>query len=165
MRIREGDNLPNDYTMFVLVTLHLFKNAHRYFGLTSPTDMQMNLIEELSTSTFSREEAVAEFKDASLKIRNISTLKNQNRVSEQLDKVKELKKEYGSLRNISDLTGVSLKTVHKWCTAPVTTLKKRVELSKLRRRDNEDFLLQDSISFAHPCKKYNGNRYFRNTIK
>ena len=45
LRVREGDPLPSDYTMFMLVTLHLFKNAHRYFNLSSPSDLHIKLLE------------------------------------------------------------------------------------------------------------------------
>ena len=165
LQVREGEKLPSDYAMFVLVTHHLFCNAHRYFGLPSPTDLQLKLLEERAISNESRNQIVEEFKSANKKIRNICTLKNQNRVTEQASKVLEMKSEFGSLRNIADVSGVSLKTVQKWCTAPSTKPKRRVELSKLRRQELEEFYNQDSISFAHPCKKYDGKRYLRYTLE
>ena len=165
LRVREGEKLPNEYSMFVLVTMHLFKNAHRYFGYTSPSELQAGLMEEIALSNESKEQILSQFKEANQKIRNIGTLKSQNRIDEQMNKVREIKEEYGSLRKISDLTGVSLKTVHKWCTSRNTKVKKRVELAEKRRKEFEQFLLQDTVTFAHPCKKYDGIRYLRNTVE
>ena len=164
LRVREGERLPSEYSMFVLVTYHLFKNSHRYFGFSQPSELQQKLIECNSISDETKQNVLADFKEASRRIRDIGTLKSQNRVDEQQQRVKEIKNDFGSLRHISSITGVSLKTVAKWCTVPTASVKKRVELSKLRREEYEEFLNQDSISFAHPCKKYDGRRYLRYTM-
>ena len=52
------------------------------------------------------------------KLREISTLRRQNRIREQQVKVSELKHIHGSYLGISRESGIPLKTVHGWCSIP-----------------------------------------------
>ena len=85
-------------------------------------------------------------------------------MDEQQRLVDELKGSYHSLRNVSFMSGISLKTVHNWFSLPKEKTHKSSDLANLRRKEFEQFLLQDSISFAHPCKKFNGKRFLRDTL-
>ena len=48
----------------------------------------------------------------------IRSLKRQNWIKEQQEKVHKLKEEYGSYRAIKQLTATPLKTLHEWCSLP-----------------------------------------------
>ena len=157
-------SLPKSHAMFVLVTAHLLRNAHTYFGLCKPSNLQKKILENCEITPECKEKIIQDFKDANKKVRSVRTLKYQNRLNEQIAEVEELKQMYGSYRNISKVSGVPVKSVYKWCSAPKDKLKRRIELSQLRKKEYEQFLLQDSISFAHPCKKYSDKRYLRHTL-
>ena len=87
--------------------------------MDKPSDMQRHFLSSSALSYKStRDELVEEFKEANLKIREIGNLKGQNRITEQQRLVGELKESYQSYRNISFVSGISLKTVHKWCSLP-----------------------------------------------
>ena len=158
---------PKQHSMFVLVAAHLLKNSHLYFNMQRPSELQCKILESKSISVETKEKMFGEFKEANRKIRNVRTLKYQNRIEEQKAEIESLRKEYGTLKNIADVSGIPVKTVYKWCTEGKgnNKVKKRVELSKLRRQEYESFLLQDTISFPHPCKKYSGKRYLKYTIE
>ena len=77
----------------------------------------------------------------------------------------ELKEDYQSYRKMAFLSGISVKTIHGWCAEPKDKIHKSKEMSNLRRKKFENFLLQDTISFAHPCKKYAGKHFLRDMLE
>ena len=155
----------DDHGLFCLVAAHLLKNAHRYFCLKEPSDLQMRVLEGKILSETTRQKVIEEFKEANRKLRVIGDLKCKNRITEQQNLVDELKGNYHTYRNLASMSGISLKTVHSWCTLPKEKKHKGTELSKLRRQEFEEFLKQDSISFCHPSKKYSGKRFLRDTFE
>ena len=124
-----------------------------------PSELQLKLLEDKSISEDTKEQIVQEFKDVNRKVCEVNQMKTKNRVEEQMKMVSELKGEFGSYSSISKIAGISKKTVIKWCSEKKENMKKRVELSNLRRLEYEQFLSQDTISFEHPCKKYAGKRF------
>ena len=90
---------------------------------------------------------------ANRQVREIGDLKDRNRLAEQQQLVSKLKEDYKSYRQIALMSGISLKTVHNWCSIPKQKLHKSTELAKLHWAEFEQFLIQDKISFAHPSKK------------
>ena len=162
--LRVRGHFPNDHSMFVLVAAHLLRNAHQYFGLSKPSQLQSKILQSKAISDKTKNKIIEDFKEANKKVRGVRTLKYQSRVTEQSAKVDELKQTYGSYRSIADASGIPVKTVYKWCSKPKDKQTKRIELANLRRQEYEQFLMQDSVSFPHPCKKYSGNRYLRHTI-
>ena len=161
---RARQYLPNQHFLFVLVMAHLLRNAHTYFNMEKPSDMQLKVLQEKSISDELKDNVVKEFKDVSKMVREVKDMKGHNRLKEQKDKVLALKGQYGTFENISKLTGISKKTVFKWCSSPKESVKRRVELSNLRRAEYEKFLSQDTISFESPCKKMAGKRFLIRTI-
>ena len=78
--------------------------------------------------------------------------------------VTELKENFQTFRNISFASGISLKTVHNWCALPKKKEHKAKALADLRKKEFENFLLQDQISYEHPSKKFSGKRFLRDTL-
>ena len=66
---------------------------------------------------------------------------------------------------MSMMSGIALKSCHSWCARPKVKKHKSSELCKLRKKEFEAFLLQDSISYAHPSKKFAGKRFLRDTLE
>ena len=95
----------------------------------------------------------------------MSDLKGKNQLAEHQQLVDELKSDYQTFRNISFMSGISLKTVHNWCSKLKAKVHKASELARLRREEFQRFLLQDSISFAHPSKKFAGKWFLRDTLE
>ena len=77
--------------------------------------------------------------------------------------VSKLKQDIGVYREISSVSGVSLKTVHHWCVAPKNRKHKGTARADLRREEFTNFLMQDTITFSHPCKKYAGKKFLMHT--
>ena len=163
--LRARNVLPNEHGLFCLVVAHLLKNAHHYFKLKSPSDFQTNILEQNSISENTKNRLVAEFKEANRKIRHIGSLKNKNWLKEQEELVCKLKNHYPSFRKIARASGISLKSVHNWCSQPKGKVRKMSALAQLRKDEFECFLLQDSISYAHPSKKYVGKRFLHDTLE
>ena len=42
---------------------------------------------------------------------------------------------------------------------------KATELAQLQKKEFEDFLMHDTISFEHPSKKFSGKRFLRDTLE
>ena len=162
--LKARESLPKDHGLFCLVVSHLLKNAHRYFSLEHPSELQTSLLEE-KISEVTKQKFIEDCKDVNRKVREIRALKSQNRVCEQKELVNELKLNYHSLRNMSFLSGISVKTVHSWCSLPKAKQHKSTELRDLRMAEFEAFLNQDTISFEHPSKKYSGKRFLRDTLE
>ena len=163
--LKARDGLPKEHSLFCLVVGHLLKNAHRYFKLHSPTELQKHIMHDKSISDANSDVDLDESKNANKKLRMINELKGKNRIHEQQELVNEMKENYQTFRNIVSVSGVSLKTVHSWCSIPKQKVHKGKELSKLRRAEFIDFLSQDTISFEHPCKKFSGKRFLRDTLE
>ena len=132
--------------------------------MDKPSEMQSKLLEECSLSESTRETVISNFKEVNKKMREIGDLKGKNRVKEQQQLVAQMKENYHTYRNLSRMSGISLKTVHSWCAEPVKKINKCTEIANLRKKEFEQFLIQDTISFAHPCKKYSGKRFLRDTL-
>ena len=164
--LKARESLPHDNQgLFCLVVSHLLRNAHRYFGMESPSDMQMCILEKNSVSQNTREDIISNFKNASKKLREVCDFKKKNRIPEQQKIVSELKESYQSYHNISFMSGVPLKTVHSWCSIPKIKTNKASELAQKRKDEYIRFLNQDCISFAHLSKKYSGKRFLRDPLK
>ena len=63
------------------------------------------------------------------------------------------------------MSGISLKSVHTWCSRPKQKIHKSSQIANARKQEFKGFLLQDSISFEHPGKKYAGKRFLRDTLE
>ena len=163
--LKARDSLPTDHGIFCLVVSHLLKNAHRYFNLEKPTDIQTFLLSDQNVSEVTKSDMIGKFHEANKKIRQAGDLKCKNRISEQQKIVSELRDEFHTYRNMASVSGISVKTVHIWCALPKKRIHKASALSKLRREEYEEFLLQDTISFAHPAKKFAGQRFLRDTVE
>ena len=66
---------------------------------------------------------------------------------------------------MSRMSGISVKSIHNWCSAPENKQHKAKEMAEKRKKEFETFLLQDSISYEHPSKKYSGKRFLRDTLE
>ena len=163
--MKARDSLPNDHGLFCLVMAHLLKNAHRYFHLEVPSEIQQKVLESRMVSDATKEKVIQNFKDVSKQIQHVRDLKSKNRLSEQQEVIAKLKKNYHSFRNLSFISGVSLKTVHSWCSKPEKKIHKGKEMANERKKEFERFLLQDNISYEHPSKKYNGKCFLRDTLE
>ena len=165
MVFKPRESLPSDHGLFCLVVAHLLKNAHRYFNMESQSEFQCNVLEEKSVSESTRRNLLESFHKANKQIREIGDLKCKNRVSEQQKLVGELRDSFKSYRKLSVVSGIPLKTVHNWCSLPKVKVHKSKLLSQQRRSEFQQFLLQDSISYAHPSKKFAGKRFLRYTME
>ena len=125
--------------------------------------MQLRVIEDKNVT--SGENVIDKFKEANKKLCEVGDLKCKKWLVEQQKLVAELKEEYQSFRNMASLSGISLKTVHGWCSLPKPKIHKAKALSQLRKDEYERFLWQDTISFAHPGKKFAGKRFLRDTLQ
>ena len=130
--LKARGSLPNEHGLFCLVLGHLLKNAHRYFQLDCPSDIQKQILQSKTFCDQKSEQVVEQFKETNKKLRMVGELKCKNRVKEQQRIVNELKGDYHSLRNLSSISGISLKTVHNWCSVPRHKVHKGSELSHLR---------------------------------
>ena len=61
----------------------------------------------------------------------------------------------GSYRDITKSTGIPLKTVHQWCSEPKEQQHKGTSRALLKE-EFTNFLMQDTVTYAHPCKRYAG---------
>ena len=166
-KVRE--KMPKDYRSYCLVAAHLVRNAHRYHKEEVPENVRAEIIKEENTLKLSQSSHGAELEtdsvisqDANKLLREIRTLKHQNRIIEQQERVLKLKK-YGSYRDLKKITGVPLKTLHDWCSEPKERKHKATVKSQLKREEFIHFLLQDTISFSHPCKRYAGKKFLMHT--
>ena len=162
--LKARECLSNEHGLFCLVVSHLLRNAHRYFNIDKQSKMQCKILEQHTTSDEMKEKCVEMFKEANKKLREAGDLKGMNRITEQQKVVAELKQSYHSFRNMAFVSGISLKTVHSWCSLPKEKTHKSTELARKWKAEYEKFLLQDSISFAHPCKKLAKKRFVRDTL-
>ena len=96
-------------------------------------------------------------------LRTIRSLKMQNCIREQQDLVQQLKKKVGSYRDIVKATETPLKTVHQWCSEPKERIRKGTLRSELREQEFINFLMQDTVTYATPCKRYSGKQFLLNT--
>ena len=89
--------LPNDHGLFCLVVTHLLKNAHHYFNLKGPSEMQTKILENRSMSEETKQKVLENFKEANKKVREVRDLKKKNRLVEQQELVMQLKEDFHSL--------------------------------------------------------------------
>ena len=98
-------------------------------------------------------------------MRQIADLKAKNHIAEQQEIVGKLKSTYQTFLNMSSLSGIPLKTIHGMCSVRKQKTHKSTELANLRKKEFKSFLLQDSVSFSHPSKKFAGKRFLRDTLE
>ena len=181
MAFKIRKKMPKDYNSFKLVLDHLVKNTPRYYK----TDVEVKLAEdetglkkeEICEDIVKKEIIESDVKpdircddvkvksaDVSCmainkKLREICSLKKQNRIKEQQQLVTNLKHEVGVFREISRLSGVSLKTVHDWCSLPKEHTHQAKAKAEIRKQEFTNFLMQDTITYSHPGKRYSGKRF------
>ena len=161
--------MPKDRRSFMLVAAHMIKNAHRYYdsetddlGITAELKSDADLSISV-TSKVNKGSENEECKEVNRLLREIRLLKRHNRINEQQKMVKSLKEKSGSYRSIASVTGVPLKTVHLWCSEPKNREHLGTTRANLRREEFINFLMQDTVSYSHPCKKYAGKRFLMET--
>ena len=108
-------------------------------------------------------DVLSECKEINKRLREIRTLKRQNRIIEQQEMVQKIKQMKGSYRAISGLSGIALKTVHDWCSPPKERQHKGTSRAKLRKDEFLNFIMQDTISYCTSSKKYAGKRFLLHT--
>ena len=133
--------------------------------MESTSDFQRKVFEEKRISDDTRQKIIEDFKQVNQKVRELRNLKEKHRVNEQQVLLSNLKNSYHSYRNISSMSGIGLKTVHSWAQCSKKKVHKAKELANLRKKEFENFLLQDTISFAHPAKKYSKKCFLRDTME
>ena len=132
--------------------------------MDKPSEFQNKILEDKHLLESTRQEIIETFKKANQKVNEVRVLKSRNRIDEQTERVAELKQSYHKYRQMARMSGLSLKTVHNWCSKPKEKIHKSVQLSQLRRKEFESFLLQDAISFEHPSKKFRNKRFLCDTL-
>ena len=73
--LKARDSLPNDQGVFCLVS-HLLKNAHRYFQMEGPYELQTKVLQERNISDDIRQQIIEDFKEANKNIRAVGDLKS-----------------------------------------------------------------------------------------
>ena len=61
------------------------------------------------------------------------------------------------------MSGIPLKTVHEWCAVPKERQHKATIRANMKRDEFINFLMQDTIMYSHPCKKYAGKKFILHT--
>ena len=118
-KVRE--RMPKDYDTFMRVATHLVKNAHRYHSKESAMknfDGQMDGNSQVKSEDHPKEETEIELVQINKALREIQTLRRQNRIREQQEKVCKLKQQYGTYRQLTAAARIPLKTIHSWCAEP-----------------------------------------------
>ena len=67
--------LPSDHGIFCLVVSHLLKNAHRYFNMNEPSELQRKILENKVLSEDTKQDVISQFKEANKKVREVRDLK------------------------------------------------------------------------------------------
>ena len=112
--LKARHSMPSDdHGLFCLVAAHLLRNAHKYFNLEAASQLQKPVLEEKMVSEPTCQRIIDDFKEANKTLWCIGDLKDKNRVSEQQRLVCKMKEEYQTFRNMSFMSGISVKTVHK----------------------------------------------------
>ena len=166
--------MPKDYKSFCLVASHLVRNAHRYYSIKK--ENLDNLVKEDFQSKKDDNEIRSKKDDNEMennqkgddantihkKLREIRVLKSHNRTKEQQEKVDKLLSN-NTYRAMEKKCKVLLKTLHGWCSIPKEAEHKSCARSRLCRTEFENFLMQDTVTYSHPCKKYAGKRFLMKT--
>ena len=63
------------------------------------------------------------------------------------------------------MSGISLKNSFRLVFNSKGEKHKATEIAQLRKKEFEEFLNQDTISFEHPSKKFSGKRFLRDTLE
>ena len=117
LAFKARSSMPKDYKSFCLVAAHFIKNAHRYWNIEPEKAKQMKIEAEEVSKTENTQVSEAVLL-VNKQLREIRTLKRQNRIHEQQCLVEKLKRDHGSYWQIAKLTSIPLKTVHEWCAEP-----------------------------------------------
>ena len=158
--LKAWQTLLNKHGLFCLVVGHLLRNAHRYFEMEGPSELQRHTSQGQNNHDISRDQMISEMKEANKKLCVINNLKGRNRIEEQQKMVGALREDYHSLQNMSHLSGILVKSIQKWCAVPKKEVNKSTQPSELCKKEFERFLIQDTISFAHPSKNLWESSFF-----
>ena len=88
-------------------------------------------------------------------------VKKSNRMEEHADLVKQLIKEFGSIRKASYQLGVPYKTLHRLCQDPVVWKKE----TKQVWTDIKNFYTSNVVSYELPSASSNGRRFLSITLE
>ena len=159
------EKMPKDYKSFCLVAAHLAKNAHRYYIGEFPNEVksEVKMVESHVGEESNPVEPESICRDVNQKLRSVRTLKSQNRIKEQQESVNKIKEAYGSYRDLAKLSGMPLKTIHAWCAPPKERQHRGTAKAKLKQQEFCNFLMQDTITYSHPSKKYAGKKFLMHT--
>ena len=166
MAMRAREKLPKYYKSFCLVTAHLVKNAHRYYPEEKVKNDKMKDEEKCTTNqeqSGDGDQCPDPCKEVNQWLREIWTLKKQNRIREQQDFVTKLKAKHGSYQSLNRISGVPLKTIHCWCSIPKNCEHKGTVRAQMKHEEFTNFLMQDTISYSDPCKKFSGKKFLMYT--
>ena len=150
-----------------MVAAHLVKNAHRYWDINPEQAKRMKIEAETEVTRKSGNLSLTDDKQNCIEVnkilREIRSLKQQNRIREQQSLTNKMKEGFGSFREISRISGTSLKTVHEWCSIPKEREHSSTSRAKLRKEEFVNFLMQDTITFSSSCKRYANKRFMVDT--
>ena len=169
LAFKAREKMPKDFNTFMKVATHLLKNAHRYHASDDVKVLKMDesFKGEIDNGVECKNDVSRDTeimcKEVNKKLREIKALKSQNRIREQQGMVSKLKEEYGSYRDISRVAGVALKMVHGWCSEPKERIYQSTACADLRKEELTNFLMQDTVTFSHPSKKYSDKKFLLNT--
>ena len=96
-------------------------------------------------------------------LREIHSLRRQNRINEHQVKVGKLKEKF-TYRELSSITKIPLKTLHDWCSEPKEKKHKASVRAQMKKDEFVNFLMQDMITYSHPCKRYTGKKFLIHTL-
>ena len=177
--------MPKDSKSFYMVACHLLKNVHRYYKeeeiipeikmetiqKTIKKDPELDIKEEKDVKKMKKcpgdlhhaELRADPCKGVNKQLHEIRTLKKQNRIREQQKLVVTMKSMYGSYRDIAKTSGIALKTVHRWCSIPKDRKHKGTIRADMKREEFTNFLMQNTITYSHLCKRYAGKKFLMHT--
>ena len=173
LAFKAREKMPKDHKSFCLVAAHLIRNAHRYFiSEEIDPDIKKELDVEIKKENKSEygsqmkiENSDEECREVNKVLRQIRTLKRQNRIREQQMLIEKLKSQQGSYRKIAKITGIALKTVHEWCAEPKSREHRGTIRKNLKQEAFINFVMQDTVTYSHPCKRYSGKRFLMGTLE
>ena len=165
-RVRQ--HMPTNSEDYQLVVHHLFKNCKSYMKkLKKNENSSSHSNEELQQPASEESASVSKHqqcKDLNKKLRIIKMLKNRNRLREHNEHVNRLKKEYGTFKNISDISGARYNYVRWVCKKPELKLHKSSVLCTKRKNLVRSFLMLETVSFSSPCQRYANKKFLLDTL-
>ena len=161
LAFKARENMLKNYKSFCLVAEHLVCNAHCYYKEEVGNVLKME--GKVKTDCVEKEGVCElDFTQANKHLREIRVLKQQNRVCKQQERVQKLMSKV-MYRELSKMTGIPLKALHDWCSDPKEILHKSTDCAN-SKKEVLNFLMQDSITYSHPCKRYAGKKFLLHTL-